>query len=73
MGNLELLNTYSISVIGSRVCSIDGMKNAKKFAKELSRQGLTIISGMAVRNRYSCTYWNFRGKWKNNCSFRVWI
>ncbi|MBR3255608.1 MAG: DNA-processing protein DprA [Clostridia bacterium] len=49
-GNLDLLNTYSISVIGSRACSVQGLETAKCFARELSKQGLTITSGMALRN-----------------------
>lgn len=46
-GNVELLNTTGIAIIGSRCCSKDGIKIAKKFARELSMQGLTIISGLA--------------------------
>ena len=48
IGNLKLLNTYSISIIGSRACSIEGINIAKQFAKDLSEQGLTITSGMAL-------------------------
>ncbi|MCR5186051.1 MAG: DNA-processing protein DprA, partial [Clostridia bacterium] len=47
-GNLELLNSNAISVIGSRACSVDGIKYAKQFSKELASMGITIISGMAV-------------------------
>lgn len=47
-GNIDLLNTYSISIIGSRACSLEGINSAKKFARDLTDQGLTIISGMAV-------------------------
>lgn len=47
-GNLELLNSYSIAIIGSRACSIDGIRLAKIFANDLANQGLTIVSGMAV-------------------------
>lgn len=46
-GNIELLNTIGIAIIGSRECTKYGEKMANKFAKELSLQGLTIISGMA--------------------------
>jgi len=46
-GNIELLNTYGIAVIGSRDNTKYGEKMAKKFARELSLKGLTIISGMA--------------------------
>ena len=47
-GNIELLNSNAISIIGSRACSISGINSAKKFAKDLARKGITIISGMAV-------------------------
>lgn len=47
-GNLALLNTKAISIIGSRVCSVSGMNIAKQFAKELAKNGITIISGMAI-------------------------
>lgn len=47
-GNLELLNSKSISIIGSRACSVSGINSAKQFAKDLSSEGITIVSGMAV-------------------------
>ena len=49
-GNLELLSTNGIAVIGSRACSVEGMYEAKEFARNLAKQGITIISGMAVRD-----------------------
>ena len=46
-GNIKLLDTPGIAIIGSRECTKYGEKMARKFAKELSLYGLTIISGMA--------------------------
>lgn len=46
-GNEQLLNENSIAIIGSRNCSENGKQLTKKFAYELSKQGLTIVSGMA--------------------------
>ena len=46
-GNIELLNQNIISIIGSRSCTENGRKLAKKFASELSDQGIVIASGMA--------------------------
>ena len=46
-GNIKLLDTHGIAIIGSRKCSENGSKMAKKFAKELVSQNITIISGMA--------------------------
>lgn len=47
-GNKGILNTNSISIIGSRSCSNEGIGIAKKFARELAEQNITVISGMAV-------------------------
>ena len=47
-GNIKLLDTPGIAIIGSRECTKYGEKMAKKFAKQLSIYGLTIISGMAI-------------------------
>ncbi len=47
-GNIELLKTNAIAVIGSRKCSEYGRKMTKKFTKELVEYGLTIVSGMAI-------------------------
>lgn len=47
-GNIHLLNVPGIAIIGSRECTKYGEKMAKKFAKQLSIYGLTIISGMAI-------------------------
>lgn len=47
-GNIKLLDTPGIAIIGSRTCTKYGEKFAKKFAKQLSIYGLTIISGMAI-------------------------
>lgn len=46
-GNIELLNQNIISIIGSRSCTENGKKLARKFASELSNQGFVIASGMA--------------------------
>jgi DNA processing protein len=47
-GNIELLKTNIISIIGSRACSDNGIELTRKFTKELVYQGITITSGMAV-------------------------
>ena len=47
IGNIELLKTNGIAVIGSRNCSKYGERMAKKFVEDLTCYNLTIISGMA--------------------------
>lgn len=46
-GNIKLLETPGIAIIGSRKCTEYGEKMTDKFSSELSLYGLTIISGMA--------------------------
>ena len=47
-GNIKLLKTPGIAIVGARNCTQYGEKMAKKFAKELAEFGITIISGMAL-------------------------
>lgn len=49
-GNLDLLESNIISIIGSRACSDFGIAMTKKFSKELVEQEITIASGLAKRN-----------------------
>lgn len=47
-GNLELLDSRSIAVVGSRNATPQGEKNAEDFAAALSHNGFCIVSGMAL-------------------------
>lgn len=47
-GNIKLLKTPGIAIVGARNCTQYGENMAKKFAKELAEFGITIISGMAL-------------------------
>lgn len=47
-GNMELLKTNIISIVGSRSCSENGKQLTRKFSKELICQDITIASGMAI-------------------------
>ncbi len=47
-GNLQLLNTTAISVVGTRKPTDYGTVVTKQFVKELANCGVTIVSGMAV-------------------------
>lgn len=46
-GNLDILNTQCISIVGTRAPSEKGIKKAKQLSKELSNKGFTIVSGLA--------------------------
>ena len=49
IGNIELLNCkYAVGIVGSRKCTEYGRKVANQFAQDLSREGICIISGMAL-------------------------
>lgn len=47
IGDVELLNSTCISIVGARNCSISGMQFAAKLSKDLSETGITIVSGFA--------------------------
>ena len=47
LGNLKILNTESISIVGSRLCTSYGANIARTFSRELAKKGITIVSGMA--------------------------
>jgi DNA processing protein len=47
-GATEALRSLQISIVGSRRPTPDGRRNAREFAGELSRVGLTVTSGLAA-------------------------
>ncbi len=47
-GRAELLGAPSLAVVGSRNPTAQGRDNARAFASHLSRQGWTIVSGLAA-------------------------
>ena len=58
LGNKEILKKRGIAIVGSRKATQYGKNVALQLAKELSGNGINIISGLAVRNRYICTFGN---------------
>lgn len=47
-GDLSALNQAMVAMVGTRKPSITGRETARYFARELSRRGLTIVSGLAL-------------------------
>ncbi len=46
-GNLDLLQTRSVSVVGARKVSPQGISRSTRLSKELVEAGFTIVSGLA--------------------------
>ncbi len=46
-GNLEILNSPMVAIVGSRLASVYGLKATTRLASELSNFGITIVSGLA--------------------------
>lgn len=46
-GNIQLLNTFCIAVVGTRKPTEYGMVTTKQYVKELTNAGVTIVSGLA--------------------------
>ena len=46
-GNLDLLSSRSVSIVGARKCSDNGAMRARKLAKALVEKNYTIMSGLA--------------------------
>ena len=47
-GNLELLSSYQIAIVGSRSCTPYGQQKAHDLAQQLAQAGFTITSGLAI-------------------------
>lgn len=47
-GNIDLLNTLCVGIVGSRKPTEYGLVVTKQFAKQLVQNNVTIVSGMAV-------------------------
>lgn len=47
-GRADLLGRPALAVVGSRNATAQGLANAEAFARALSDQGLTVVSGLAL-------------------------
>lgn len=73
-GDISLLNRQSIlGIVGSRNCSEYGRNVANTFASELSKNNITIISGLAIGIDAASHIGAMSHRRKNNCCFRMWI
>lgn len=59
LGNRELLKQKGIAIVGARKATEYGKKVAFQIAKKLSEKGINIISGLAIRSRFFCTFRKF--------------
>ena len=56
LGNKELLKQKGVAIVGCRDATEYGKNVALNFSKDLSNCGINIISGLAVRHRYICSF-----------------
>jgi len=47
LGNINLINKFTIAIVGSRESSYYGNTISKEFANDLSKKGVIIVSGLA--------------------------
>jgi len=48
IGDMRLLGSSSVAIVGSRNATQQGVTNAERFARSLSDSGLTVVSGLAL-------------------------
>ena len=72
-GNLDLLDTKQIAIVGSRNPSPSGRDNAKMFAQDLALSGITITSGMASGIDAEAHMAALEVNAKNHCSLCYWL
>lgn len=47
-GDLDLLDTPRVSIVGSRKATRQGLARASRLARELAKAGVTVVSGLAA-------------------------
>lgn len=46
-GDLNIIDSKSVSVVGSRKATPQGLQRARRLARELSERGVTVVTGLA--------------------------
>ncbi|MDK2748715.1 MAG: DNA-protecting protein DprA [Brevundimonas sp.] len=46
-GSLQILDGPAVAIVGSRAVSEDGLRRARRLAREISLAGVTVVSGLA--------------------------
>lgn len=72
-GNKKILNSKSIAIIGSRNCSMYGKVCAEKFAYDLSKYNITIISGLARGIDGFAHIGTIKNKRQTIAVMRIWV
>lgn len=47
-GDIRLLSNPAVAVVGARECTNLGLRSAERISTDLSRAGITVVSGLAV-------------------------
>ena len=68
-GNISLLNQKCVAIVGTRNSTPYGKEIAYKIANEISANEITVVSGLALRNRYASTFRSVKRMRKDNSSF----
>lgn len=48
LGDVSLLRNPSVAVVGARECTLLGLQSVQRISSELSRFGITVVSGLAA-------------------------
>lgn len=47
VGNMKLLDSFCIGIVGARACTSESIQLTKQLVNELCRRNITVLSGMA--------------------------
>jgi DNA processing protein len=69
-GDIALLDLPMLAIVGSRAATPEGVKNARYFARALSKAGYLVISGLA-RGIDGAAHWGALGPKQNHPTLAV--